>query len=326
MLTMTGRNSPEVQGCSVIPKDMHGAHDSMGLAVAKMAYHVNSLGKRLMLYSPLYWSLLFAGAMVLLKIGVPRCLYRQGMCKSYLTQTKLKKSDGAIQACYDSGLWEHITTSEAPRKITQGADGKEIVVVDEGKWGQEDLMVLSSLQGSLDTPIMEAYSHCETAKQLWETLHKIYGNTSNLTRIFEVKRAINNLQQEKMDFTKHFGKYSQLWSELDMLRPSTNDPNIIEERREQDKVFGLLLTLNPNGLLGGKGELYMANKVEKVENAAANKAHFKPRGGGGDKQVTCEHCQLHPTNTIKAELVKLELKKVLSQTILLCAWEKMGEP
>ena len=45
MLTMTGRNSPEVQGCSVIPKVMHGAHNSMGLAVAKMAYHVNYLGR-----------------------------------------------------------------------------------------------------------------------------------------------------------------------------------------------------------------------------------------------------------------------------------------
>ena len=236
---------------------------------------------------------------------------------NYITWSRLAKT-----ALGGRGLWEHITMSEAPRKITQGADGKEIVVVDEGKWGQEDLMVLSSFQGSLDTPIMEAYSHCETAKQLWETLHKIYGNTSNLTRIFEVKRAINNLQQEEMDFTKHLGKYSQLWSELDMLRPSTHNPNIIEERRGQDKVFGILLTLNPSfndvlkhilrakelpsyddvcaqlqkelgsdGLLVGKGELSMANKVEKVENAAANKAHFKPRGGGGDKQVTCEHCK-----------------------------------
>ncbi|KAG2308693.1 hypothetical protein Bca52824_028441 [Brassica carinata] len=26
-------NSPGVQGCGVIPKDMHGAHDSLGLAV-----------------------------------------------------------------------------------------------------------------------------------------------------------------------------------------------------------------------------------------------------------------------------------------------------
>nr|VDC97246.1 unnamed protein product [Brassica oleracea] len=124
-----------------------------------------------------------------------------------------------------------------------------------------------------------------------------------------------------MDFTKHLGKYSQLWSELEMLRSSTNDPNTFEERREQDKIFGLLLTLNPNfsdvvkhilrakdlpsyddvcaqlqkeigsdGLFGGKEELSMAKKAEKVENAAANKAHFKPRGGG-DKHVTCEHCK-----------------------------------
>ncbi|CAH8282528.1 unnamed protein product [Eruca vesicaria subsp. sativa] len=38
-------NSQDVQGCSVIPKDMHGAHDPLGLAVAKMAYHVYSLGE-----------------------------------------------------------------------------------------------------------------------------------------------------------------------------------------------------------------------------------------------------------------------------------------
>ena len=104
---------------------------------------------------------------------------------NYITWSRLTRT-----ALGGRGLWEHITTSEAPRQITQGEDGKEVVVVDEGKWGQEDLMVLSILQGSLDTPIMESYSHCETAKKLWDTLHKVYGNTSNLTRIFEVKRAI----------------------------------------------------------------------------------------------------------------------------------------
>ena len=77
-------------------------------------------------------------------------------------------------------------------------------------------------------------------------MHKVYGNTSNLTRIFAVKRAINNLQQKEGDFTKHLGKYSQLWSELEMLRPSTNDPDTLEARREKDKTFGLLLTLSPS--------------------------------------------------------------------------------
>lgn len=49
-----------------------------------------------------------------------------------------------------------------------------------------------------------------------------------------------------MDFTKNFVKFKALWVELEMLRPSTSDPTTPNERREQDKVFGLLLTLNPN--------------------------------------------------------------------------------
>ncbi|KAL0713287.1 hypothetical protein Bca4012_020265 [Brassica carinata] len=175
---------------------------------------------------------------------------------------------------------------------------------------------------SLDGPLMDTYLHCATPKKLWDTLQRVYGNTSNFTRIYEVKRAINTLQQEEGDFSKHLGKYSQLWSELEMLRPSTNVPETLEARREQDKIFGLLLTLSPSftdvvrhilrekklpsydevcaqlqkeigsdGLFGGgKGDLSMAHKAEKGESASANKAYFKPRGGGV-KSVNCEHCK-----------------------------------
>ncbi|XP_010510216.1 PREDICTED: transcription factor bHLH155 isoform X2 [Camelina sativa] len=38
-------NSLEVKDSSVIPKNMHGVHDPLGLAVAKMSYHVYSLGE-----------------------------------------------------------------------------------------------------------------------------------------------------------------------------------------------------------------------------------------------------------------------------------------
>ncbi|KAL0702311.1 hypothetical protein Bca4012_058433 [Brassica carinata] len=250
---------------------------------------------------------------------------------NYITWSRMTRA-----ALGGRGLWEHVTSSSAPKQITQGEDGKEIVVVDEGKWGQEDLMVLSILHSSLDGPLMDTYSHCTTPKQLWDTLQRVYGNTSNLTRIYEVKRAINTLQQEDGDFTKHLGKYSQLWSELEMLSPSSNDPETLEARREQDKVFGLFFTLSPSfndvvrhilrekelpsydevcaqlqkeicsdGLFGGgKGDLSMAHKAEKVENAAANKAYFKPRGGG-DKSVTC---QSQPTNTTRPEHRKQELR------------------
>ncbi|XP_010480845.1 PREDICTED: uncharacterized protein LOC104759633 [Camelina sativa] len=120
-----------------------------------------------------------------------------------------------------------------------------------------------------------------------------------------------------MEFTKHFGKFRSLWAELEMLRPATIDPTILNERREQDKVFGLLLTLNPSyndlikhilrsdklpslddvcnqiqkehgsmGLFGSKGELVTANKAEM---ASANKGYYRPEDK--NNPPVCEHCK-----------------------------------
>ncbi|CAG7861968.1 unnamed protein product, partial [Brassica rapa] len=186
-------------------------------------------------------------------------------------------------------------------------------------------MVINALLASLDQNLMDAYSYCDTAKELWDTLKQIYGNTSNLNRVFEVKQALNSLVQEDMDFEKHLGKYRALWSELEMLRPNTIDPMELNKRREQDKVFGLLLTLNPAyggfiqhmlrdetlpnleevcariqkeygnmELFNKKGkELALANQAAQAQGdqgelAQANKAiHGKYEKFGG----SCDHCK-----------------------------------
>ncbi|KAG7559395.1 Zinc finger CCHC-type [Arabidopsis thaliana x Arabidopsis arenosa] len=194
-------------------------------------------------------------------------------------------------------------------------EAKEATIPEEDKWFQEDQAVLALLQNSLEASILEGYSYCETAKELWDTLKNVYGNESNLTRVFEVKKAINELSQEDLEFTKHFGKFRSLWSELESLRPGTLDPKILHERREQDKVFGLLLTLNPSyndlikhllrseklptldevcsqiqkeqgssGLFGGKGELAMANKGE---------------AGGKQRSIPTRRQEVHDDKTIK---------------------------
>lgn len=76
--------------------------------------------------------------------------------------------------------------------------------------GLKNQMVLSLLHSSLEPAILESYSYCETTKELWDTLYKVYGNVSNLTRVFEVKKAINALSQADMDFQTHFGKFRSL--------------------------------------------------------------------------------------------------------------------
>ena len=63
---------------------------------------------------------------------------------------------------------------------------------------------------ALEPAILESYSYCETTKELWDTLYKVYGNVSNLTRVFEVKKDINALSKADMDFQTHFGKFRSL--------------------------------------------------------------------------------------------------------------------
>ena len=223
------------------------------------------------------------------------------------------------------GLWNHIT-DDGPEPVAKGneeAEGGKVLTEAEvkKKWVQEDLMVLSVLHSSIEVPLLEAYIFCETPKHLWETLQKTFGDVSNLNRVFELKKAITSLMQGGVELTTHIGKFRALWSELDNLRPSTSDQGIIMERREQDQVFGLLMTLDvcyqdvikhmlrssslPTmeevcsqlqkeegslGLFGGKGELPMAHQAEDVQ---ANKAGYKNDGRKyGDRfEGNCDHCK-----------------------------------
>ncbi|XP_024009756.1 uncharacterized protein LOC112085026, partial [Eutrema salsugineum] len=207
------------------------------------------------------------------------------------------------------GLWSHVLEDKTPEEDedTKGETKSEEAKAEEAKWFQEDQTVLGLIQNSLEPAILEAYSYCETAKSLWETLKNVFGNDTNLSRVFEVKKAINDLSQEDMDFKTHFGKFRSLWAELEMLRPSTLDPKILNERREQDKVFGLLLTLNPvfNDLIKHilrddklpsledvcariQKEQGSIGLFKKGELISANKGVFKPEER---KTWVCDHCK-----------------------------------
>ncbi|XP_010424525.1 PREDICTED: uncharacterized protein LOC104709648 [Camelina sativa] len=218
------------------------------------------------------------------------------------------------------GLWKHIEKNESTKEITTTQEGKEIVACDSEKWFKENQSVLAFIQNSLDALILESYSYCETAKDLWDTLKNVFGNVSNLIRVFEVKRAINNLNQEEIEFTKHFGKFRSLWAELEMLRPNSVDPVVLNKRREQDKVFGLLLTLNSSyndlikhilrsdklpslddvcnqiqkehgsiGLFGVKGDLITANKGEVADKCWNLHPHLRPRSVNPKANQACRY-------------------------------------
>ena len=209
------------------------------------------------------------------------------------------------------GLWSYVETPE-------GGDGEETVHegavpggegIRKQKWEQEDQQVLAVLQSSLEPSILAAYSYTETAKELWETLKGVFGNMSNISRIFEVKKALNDLQQEGKTFKDLFGIYRGLWAELEMLRPPTNDPRELGERREQDQVFGLLLTLNDayKGLIQHIlrfDKLPTLNEVcQQIQKEEGSRSLFSPtsemahmaqrnKSYGERRGLECEHCKM----------------------------------
>lgn len=135
-------------------------------------------------------------------------------------------------------VFHHVEPEEDKGEVKVGEKTDE-------SWFSEDQSVLAALQSSLAITVLEAYSYCESAKELWDTLKNVFGNVSNLTRVFEIKRSINQLSQGEVDFNTFFGKFRSSWAELEMLRPPSLDAAVLNERREQDKVFSLLMVLNP---------------------------------------------------------------------------------
>ncbi|XP_048627568.1 uncharacterized protein LOC125596540 [Brassica napus] len=217
---------------------------------------------------------------------------------NYLHWTRLAKT-----ALGGRRLWEIVEEGRPQKKIILGEDGKEVVLADVGakKKCQEDQLVLSILQHSLDPSLQEGYPYCETSKELWDTLQKVYGNNSNISRVFEVKRVINTLSQEDNNFDKHFEKFRSLWAELEILRPTTIDPDVLNQRREKDKVFALLLTLHPS--YGDLIKHILSNNELPSQDEVCSEIH-KEQGsvglfGGGKKDLKKNHgkdkcCIHHP--------------------------------
>lgn len=65
------------------------------------------------------------------------------------------------------GLWDsHIMKAEASKRMAQ-EDNQTTCLKNEDKWFQEDQQALGIIHNSLSKPILEAFSHFDTANNLW---------------------------------------------------------------------------------------------------------------------------------------------------------------
>ena len=112
------------------------------------------------------------------------------------------------------------------------------------EWKKKDDHVFIMLLNSVDEVHKAMVSCAPNSKSLWDQMFSLYGLESNLGRIFELKKQISSIKKEGKSLPQLFGEYTDAWNELSTLRPETADLKVIRKRREEDKVFGLLMALD----------------------------------------------------------------------------------
>ncbi|KAM2786570.1 hypothetical protein PS2_007446 [Malus domestica] len=111
-------------------------------------------------------------------------------------------------------------------------------------WLCKDQFVMSLLLNTMEKHVAEIFSYSESSQDLWKSVKDMYGNQNNYARVFQLKRDIACLQQEKKSFVQHLGSLKTMWNELDVYLPHTTDPTILLKRAEEDKIYQLLASLS----------------------------------------------------------------------------------
>lgn len=113
-------------------------------------------------------------------------------------------------------------------------------------WLSKDQQVMSWILNSMEHDLAAIFSYSESSLDLWNAVRDMYGNQNNSARIFQIHREIASLQQNGKPFVNLLGSLKSLWSELEIYRPPTTDTAILQKRTEEDRIFQLLASLNPD--------------------------------------------------------------------------------
>ncbi|XP_056685295.1 uncharacterized protein [Spinacia oleracea] len=111
---------------------------------------------------------------------------------------------------------------------------------DFSKWKRADFMVVSWILSSMNNDLADDFGYIYNAVDLWKELNERFGQ-SNGPLIYQLKKEIDNLNQENMTIVTYYGKLKKLWDEMQSLRAF---PACVAEFEEEDKMMKFLLGLN----------------------------------------------------------------------------------
>ncbi|XP_059287178.1 uncharacterized protein LOC132040543 [Lycium ferocissimum] len=118
-------------------------------------------------------------------------------------------------------------------------------------WMQCNAIVLSWLTNAIAKELQGSAAHVETAREIWVDLEERFAQGIS-PKVYELKRAITLLQQERASISSYYGKLKSVWGELQSLVPTPSCTcgcacgvaKKMQSRREEEKVFDFLMGLN----------------------------------------------------------------------------------
>ncbi|KAK3029712.1 hypothetical protein RJ639_039121 [Escallonia herrerae] len=118
---------------------------------------------------------------------------------------------------------------------------------DFQSWIQCNAVVKSWIVNSLSRELQTGAAHADTASEIWCDFDERFTQGIAL-KVYDLKRSIALLQQEKSAISTYYGKLKGVWNELHNLRPipvcTCGAGKKMQEMREEEKVFDFLMGLD----------------------------------------------------------------------------------
>ena len=106
--------------------------------------------------------------------------------------------------------------------------------------------MVGSLYGS--PSIGEGFLNLATAKNVWDAVAYTYSRKGNVAQIYDLKRSIENQNQDEMTTLQYFTTLTSLWQTLDHFQDFTPacaaDAESYQKLIERDRIFKFLAGLN----------------------------------------------------------------------------------
>jgi gag-polypeptide of LTR copia-type len=120
----------------------------------------------------------------------------------------------------------------------------------------------------MEPNISEHFCYKETSKIMWDEVQNRFGKQNNYAHIYQLREELTHNKQNQRPFSQLYSEMQKKWDELDILQPNTSDPNQIQERKEQERIFQLLANLDPS-YEAFRSQILLKSSLPSIENVVS---------------------------------------------------------